>query len=227
MVGDMGAALAAGGFEDAGVPTSVRGGPRASGRDIGGDHQPGGRPSEPAALSARPGRRPVDDPHASARRRPRLKALGPTGRAAEACIGPDRADLVLAGRRDPGSRPARLAQRAGAGRRPGPARRAAAAADARGPQKPYAAAARPTRRSVSRREPPRRRPEPARSMSQIEKSAPRAVAHALARAWKAAEAGVQDLDHRAFGLGQVGGDADADHTIRIGGRPRRCRRRRP
>jgi exopolyphosphatase/guanosine-5'-triphosphate,3'-diphosphate pyrophosphatase len=27
----------------------------------------------------------------------RLKALGPTGRAAEACIGPDRADLVLAG----------------------------------------------------------------------------------------------------------------------------------
>jgi exopolyphosphatase/guanosine-5'-triphosphate,3'-diphosphate pyrophosphatase len=27
----------------------------------------------------------------------RLKALGPSGRAREACIGPDRADLVLAG----------------------------------------------------------------------------------------------------------------------------------
>jgi len=27
----------------------------------------------------------------------RLKALGPAGRAAEQCIGPDRADLVLAG----------------------------------------------------------------------------------------------------------------------------------
>jgi exopolyphosphatase / guanosine-5'-triphosphate,3'-diphosphate pyrophosphatase len=27
----------------------------------------------------------------------RLKALGPAGRAAESCIGPDRADLVLAG----------------------------------------------------------------------------------------------------------------------------------
>jgi exopolyphosphatase/guanosine-5'-triphosphate,3'-diphosphate pyrophosphatase len=97
MVADMGAALAAGGFEDDGFRRSF-----AEGR--------GHLVGTSGAITSLAGvhlklrryqRDQVDglwmtraECEAAAER---LKALGPRGRSAESCIGPDRADLVLAG----------------------------------------------------------------------------------------------------------------------------------
>ena len=97
MVADMGAALAAGGIQDAGMLALLA---RDRAHLIG----TSGAITSLAGIHLklpRYNRDRVDglwmtrsDCEAAA---DRLKALGPDGRAREACIGPDRADLVLAG----------------------------------------------------------------------------------------------------------------------------------
>ncbi len=76
---------------------AVQRGPQPSDRHIRGDHQPRGPAPAPATLRTLEGRRLWMTRSECQAVRVRLAALTTRERAAQPCIGPDRADLVLAG----------------------------------------------------------------------------------------------------------------------------------